>query len=264
MSISFATMAVPFAGRAWAETARRVEEQGYHTLLLPDTLHTPSPFPALAAAAAVTTALRLRPNVIAAPLRTAAATVRETAALQVLSDGRFELGIGIGRPDAAAEAERLGQPWGSATARRAHLAETVAAVRTGVDPVPPIVIATSGPRMLALAGRIADRVVLAAGPQVTEDDLAGMVAVVRDNAERPVAFTVQLMGIGDAVPRWPGNWKVPSVDALRDAGSAAVLPGDPDEAAEILRHRHEKYGIDEVIVPGDIADAFAPIMALLR
>ncbi|MFI5780025.1 LLM class flavin-dependent oxidoreductase [Nocardia sp. NPDC051570] len=263
MSIRFGLMTVPFSGRAWVQTARTAEQQGFQTLMLPDSLNTPSPFPALAASAAVTETLRLRPNVLAAPLRSAAATVRETAALQHLSDGRFELGIGVGRPDAAGEAERLGRPWGSAGSRRAQVAETVAAVRAGVDPAPPVVIATSGQRMLILAAQIADRISLAAGPQATEDDLAAMIALVRDNTDRPVAFTTQLMGIGDRMQRWPGSWNIPSADALRAANSAGVLPADPVEAAAIIEHRHEKYGIDEVIVPSDLADAFAPIMERL-
>ncbi|MBF6173183.1 LLM class flavin-dependent oxidoreductase [Nocardia blacklockiae] len=264
MTLRFATMQVPRSGADWARTARTAEERGYHTLLLPDTLNTASPFPALAAAAAVTTTLRLRPNVLAAPLRPAAATVRETAALQLLSDGRFELGIGIGRPDAQAETERLGLPWGSATARRDHLAATVAAVRAAVDPAPPVVIAASGPRMLALAAEIADRVLIALLPHATEDDLATAVARVRDHTDRPVAFTTQLVGIGDEMPRWPGSWTVPDAAALRAAGAVGLLPADPGAAAEVLRQREEKYGIDELIVPGDLADAFAPVLERLR
>ncbi|NUS44097.1 MAG: LLM class flavin-dependent oxidoreductase [Mycobacteriaceae bacterium] len=86
----------PRSGSEWVGAVQDAQRQGYDTLLLPDTLTTPSPFPALAAAAAVTTTLRLRPNVLAAPLRSPAATAREVAALQLLSDGRFELGIGAG------------------------------------------------------------------------------------------------------------------------------------------------------------------------
>ncbi|MET8862406.1 LLM class flavin-dependent oxidoreductase [Nonomuraea sp. NPDC004580] len=52
------------AGRApdagvWTGLARRAESLGYATLLAPDTLGTFSPFPALAAAAAATTSLRV-------------------------------------------------------------------------------------------------------------------------------------------------------------------------------------------------------------
>lgn len=95
--------------REWSETARRLESSGVSTLLVPDTTGTPSPFIALAAAAAVTTELRVGTWVLAAPFRTPAAVVRETAALQWISAGRFELGIGAGLPfvEAAAEEQLL-------------------------------------------------------------------------------------------------------------------------------------------------------------
>src|SRR4051812_37483467 len=83
---------------AWADRARGFEEEGYSTLLVPDTLWTPSPFLALAAAAAGTSTLRLGTWVIASPFRRPAEVVRETKTLQELSGGRFELGIGAGRP----------------------------------------------------------------------------------------------------------------------------------------------------------------------
>src|SRR4051794_3920894 len=117
-SVRTAVIATPDAAAGtWTEVALGLETAGWETLLIPDTLWTPSPFPALAAAAAVTTRLRLRTWVVAAPLRTPGALVREVAALQLLSGGRFELGIGAGRPDAQGEAERLGMPWGSAVER---------------------------------------------------------------------------------------------------------------------------------------------------
>src|SRR4051812_6396812 len=139
----------PASGEDWLATARRVETLGYDTLLLPDTIHTPSPFPALAAAAAATSTLRVGPWVLAAPFRAPAVVVRETAALQLLSGGRFELGIGTGRPDAAAEAQLLGEAWGSAADRIARLVDVVAAVREQASPVPPVVVAGAGPRVLA-------------------------------------------------------------------------------------------------------------------
>lgn len=261
MSMKFAIVITPRSGTEWASAARDAEQQGYRTILLPDTLNTPSPFPALAAVAAVTSTVRLRPNVLAAPLRTAAATVRETAALQLLSDGRFELGIGSGRPDAGSEAERLGMPWGSAAERRAQLADTIAAVRAAVDPAPPVVVAASGPRMLAAAAEFADRILLAAGPQVTEAELADMVRVVRDNTDRDIRFSHQLIGIGDRLPYWTSTRLGLTIDELRAAGAAGVLDADPAAAAEVLENRRAKYGIDEVIIPGELSGAFAPVLA---
>ena len=150
------------SGRDWANQARTTEGQGFTSLLMPDTLWTPSPFPTLAAAAAVTSTLRLRTWVIAAPLRSPAVVVRESSALQLLSDGRFELGIGTGRPDAEREAELLGVPWGTAGDRIAQVEQDHPAVREQVSPVPQIVVTAAGPRMIAAAGRSADRV--APGP----------------------------------------------------------------------------------------------------
>ncbi len=262
MTIRFGTMLVPQSASSWTTAARTAEQQGYHTLLLPDTLNTPSPFPALAAAAAVTTTLRLRPNVLAAPLRTATTVVREATALQLLSDGRFELGIGVGRPGAESEAQRLGLPWGSPGQRRAHLIDIVGAVRAAVDPVPAVMVAAAGPRMLTAAAEFADRIVVAAPLQATEQEVAQLFSLVRDSTDRPIPFTGQLAGMGDRMAWSPGG----NVEAaqLREAGAFGILPADPDAAADILRERQDKYGIDELIVPGDLAEAFAPVLEYFR
>ncbi|MFE3321028.1 LLM class flavin-dependent oxidoreductase [Nocardia sp. NPDC059195] len=94
----FGIVLMPQSGVEWTRTVTEAESQGYRTLMLPDTLYTPSPLIALAAAAAVTDNLRLRPNVLAAPFRSAATTVRETSALQLLSNSRFELAAHPPRP----------------------------------------------------------------------------------------------------------------------------------------------------------------------
>ncbi|WP_225727644.1 MULTISPECIES: LLM class flavin-dependent oxidoreductase [unclassified Nocardia] len=260
MSMRFGIILVPRSGPEWVRDTRAAEHQGYHTILLPDTLHTPSPLPCLAAAAAATTAIRLRPNVLAAPFRDIAGTVREVAALQLLSTGRFELGIGVGRPDAAAEAEKLGRPWGTAAERRTLLFETVAAVRASVQPPPPVVIAASGPKMLAAAAAIADRILLAAGPESTEQNLADMVRIVRDHTDRDIRFTSQLIGIGDQLPYWTANRLGHTPAGLRAAGAAGLLPPDPADAIEILEFHRDKYAIDELLVPAELSPAFTPIL----
>ncbi|WP_278260540.1 LLM class flavin-dependent oxidoreductase [Nocardia sp. AG03] len=257
----FGIILTPRSGTEWTRDVVDAERQGYQTLLLPDTLFTASPLPALAAAAAVTRDLRLRPNVLAAPLRTTGTTVREVAALQLLSDGRFEFGIGTGRPDARAEAEKLGLPWGSAAERRDHLIETVRAVRAQVDSAPPVVIAASGPRMLATAAEHADRILLAAAPTATEDDLARMVGTVAEHTDREVRYTLQLVGLGDRLPTWLTTRLGHTAEQLRAAGAAGLLPSDPQAAVHILEARRERLGIDELIVPGELAPDFAPILA---
>lgn len=81
---------------AFTETARRAEDQGYSTLLVPDHLRTFSPAVAMATAASVTTTLRLGSFVLNNDFRHPAIVAQETATLDLLSDGRYELGIGAG------------------------------------------------------------------------------------------------------------------------------------------------------------------------
>lgn len=261
MSMKFGIVVVPRSGAEWVRAVQGAEKQGYQTILLPDTVHTPSPFPALAAAAAVTSTVQLRPNVLAAPLRTPAATVREVAALQLISDGRFELGIGVGRPGAEAEAEKLGATWGSAKERRALLIETIFAVRAEVNPAPEVVIAASGPQMLAAAAGVADRILLAAMPQATPDDLGEMVRIARDSTDRDLHFTLQLSGVGDQLPYFLRESLGLTAADLRTMDAAGIVAADPIAAAESINYGGDKYGIDELLIPGELAQAFAPILA---
>ena len=80
---------------AWIRTARRVEELGYATLLMPDrvTVGSLAPIPALAVAAQATTSLRIGSYVFCNDFRHPALLARDIATLDFLSDGRFELGV---------------------------------------------------------------------------------------------------------------------------------------------------------------------------
>lgn len=258
---SFGVILVPRSAAEWSTQVRRAELQGYASVLLPDTTFTPSPFPALAAAAAVTTTITLRPWVLAAPLRHPAVTAREVSALQLLSDGRFELGIGAGRPDAQQEAETFGMPWGTPTRRRQQVRETVEAVRAAIAPAPPVIVAAGGPRLLADAAEYADRISLAAQPQASVDDLAPMVEIVRTAGSVPISY--QLVGIGDRLPFVTATKFGHTPDSLRHAGAAGMLSGDPDTAAKELIELRDRFGIDELLVPGELADDFVPVMQRL-
>ena len=94
----FGVVAAPYGDAAhWRATARRAADLGYDTLLVPDGLQLLAPGPALAMAAA-TADIRIGTWVYAAPLRPPYATAWEAHSLTVLTDGRFEMGIGTGRP----------------------------------------------------------------------------------------------------------------------------------------------------------------------
>src|SRR3954447_24031118 len=260
-----AVVATPAApGPSWGDVVQGLEAVGWGTLLVPDTLWTPSPFPALAAAAAATTRLHLRTWVVAAPLRTPGALVREVSALRLLSADRFELGIGPGRPDAQAEAERLGAPWGSASGRIERVVAAVGAVRAQVAPAPAVAVAAGGNRMIqAAAGLVIgteDRIALAVGPLATLEELAQAADRVHTLAGRRVRLSHQITSIGDAVPAWLARGGL-EAGLLRDRGASGWFPADdPDAVAAELVRRADEPGIDEVVVPAELAGAFAPVL----
>ena len=80
----------------WLALARRAEQDGYSTLLIPDHVGRLSTFPALMAAAAVTERIRLGTYVLNQDFRPPAVLAQEAAAVQLLTNGRLELGIGAG------------------------------------------------------------------------------------------------------------------------------------------------------------------------
>ncbi|RCG30399.1 LLM class flavin-dependent oxidoreductase [Sphaerisporangium album] len=113
----------------WAGLARRAEELGYSTFLTPDTLNTLPPLLALSAAASATTSIGLGTFVLAVPYRRPEQVAWEVAGLGFLSGGRFELGLGVGRPDAREDSARLGVPFGTHDQRIRQLEEMIRQVR---------------------------------------------------------------------------------------------------------------------------------------
>ena len=164
----------------WADKARKVERLGYSVLLVPDHLaELLAPFPALAAAAAATTRLRVGTGVLNNDLRHPLLTAREAATLDVLSDGRLELGIGAGHMQS--EYAQMGLAFDAGATRVERLAEAVVIVKRLLEgeavsfagrhyrvtahtlhprpiqrPRPPLFIGGNAPRLLAVAAREAD------------------------------------------------------------------------------------------------------------
>jgi len=105
----------------WLARVRRIADSGYSTLLMPDfPLLQPAPGPTLATAAALTD-LRVGTWVYASPLRPAWLTAWEAHSLSQLTDGRFELGIGTGRPGIDDELRDKGMPAAETRGRSAGL-----------------------------------------------------------------------------------------------------------------------------------------------
>jgi alkanesulfonate monooxygenase SsuD/methylene tetrahydromethanopterin reductase-like flavin-dependent oxidoreductase (luciferase family) len=118
----------------WRDRVRRIADSGYSTLLMPDVPQwQPAPGPTLAFAAALAD-LRVGTWVYASPLRPAWSTAWEAHSLSVLTDGRFEMGVGTGRPGIEDELRELGLPVVPPGERLAQVHETVTALRDLDDP----------------------------------------------------------------------------------------------------------------------------------
>ena len=171
----------PSRSRAeWVEKARRIEALGYDALTVPDHLtELLAPVPALVSAAEATTAIRLGTNVLNNDFRHPVLVAREAATIDLLTGGRFLLGLGAGY--VKAEYEQAGLVFDRGGVRVERLAEAIAVIKglmtgeavtfagrhyriTGHKihplpvqrPYPPIAIGGNGRQLLTLAAREAD------------------------------------------------------------------------------------------------------------
>jgi probable F420-dependent oxidoreductase len=167
------------SGKELTELARKAEDLGYSTLFVPDHFvedHDLAPPVALAHVAAVTERLRIGPLVLGNDYKHPVVLAREMATLDLLSDGRLELGIGAGWM--TADYEKAGISLDRPGVRIARLAESIAILKglfadgpftfagdhyqvTELDgqpkpvqrPYPPFLLGGGAPKILALAAR---------------------------------------------------------------------------------------------------------------
>jgi probable F420-dependent oxidoreductase len=197
------------------EIVSRAEDLGYAALLFVDHLTArPAPLIAAAAALARTTRLRVGTQVIAAPLHHPVLLAKEVTTLDLLSDGRFDFGVGAGWPRDSdfgrADFDQTGIDPGDARARVDRLVETVAVFERfqasterwdhhgqswqlrNIEPFPvsgprrrtPLVIGGAGQRLLRFAACHADIVNIAPRPPVAGRTAAGGLAFGTTMAEQ--------------------------------------------------------------------------------
>src|SRR6266550_1793076 len=153
----------------WRARVRRIADSGYSTLLMPDVRQwQPAPGPTLAFAAALAD-LRVGTWVYASPLRPAWSTAWEAHSLSVLTEGRFEMGIGTGRPGIEDELRERGLPVLSPGERLTQVRQTIKTLRDldGAGLHTPVVMAVRGPKSQALAAEVADIVTFVLPPDET-------------------------------------------------------------------------------------------------
>ncbi|WP_240977262.1 LLM class flavin-dependent oxidoreductase [Planctomonas sp. JC2975] len=244
---------------SWQDSARRIADLGYSTLLMPDVPgFQPAPGPALAIAAAAAD-LRVGSWVYAAALRQPWSTAREAHSLTMLTGGRFEMGIGLGRPGIETE---QGLPKVSGAERLRRVQETISVLREldGPEQRTPVVMAVRGPRSRELAAEVADTVtfVLDAG-----DDRVLIERSVREFAAgRDIELAQHVGVVGDARAAFMA---APGTDtaALRAADSLFRLPDDPSAVVDELQRRREEIGLSYYVFGAAFAELLAPAVGQL-
>jgi probable F420-dependent oxidoreductase len=268
--------------------ARHVEGLGYDTLVMPD--HFGARFalaPALVLAAEATSRLRVGSLVYDNDFRHPALLAQEVASIDLLTDGRFEFGLGAGW--LKSEYDAAGLPFDEGVTRVERMAEALQVFKalfsampvthqgrfyklTGLTgsakpkqgPHPPVLIGGGGRRLLTLAAHEAD--IISIMPRSRRDG-SGL----EDADASPEAFTRKVAWIRDAAGgRFSAielNTLVQTVvitDKPRDAAAPLakeygmevdevfetplLLIGSVDQIAEALQQRRERFGLSYITV----------------
>ena len=298
-----AEMMQPFASLSWADSARRLESLGYSTLVVPDHFHEGlGPITAMATAAMATSTLKVAPIVFNTDLRHPAVLARELASIDVLSEGRLEVGLGAGynpldyrrsgiamdqpgvRVDRLIEhATVLRSLWSAAPTNFAgehyrieHLDGTPKPFTTGG---PPLLIAGGGKRMLRFAAQHADIIgVNVALPTVPDE------ASARDGLPASIDAKFEQIRIeaGERFADLEFNAWLSVCQVTDDAGavgqrlsarfgappedvlaSPLILVGTIEEMVDRLEQRRARWEYSYFVVQQQCIDDFAPVVATL-
>lgn len=290
------------ASRAeWIELIHKIDDLGYHSVTMPDHFDDQlAPAVALMAAADASERLRIGALVWCNDYRHPVVFAKEAATLDLLSDGRLELGIGAGWM--VSDYEEAGMTYDRPGVRIERMVEAVEVLKGlfGDDPFsyrgqhytienlqatpkpvqrphPPFLIGGGGPRFLRLAGANADIVGinpnLAAGaitPEIGSDATAERyeekIGWVREGAgDRFDDIELQIRTFFVVVT----DDRLATAEALaggvgmtveQGLESPLALVGNPSQIAEDLRLRRERFGFSYVVVGQDQYEAFAPVV----
>jgi probable F420-dependent oxidoreductase len=285
----------------WREVAREAEALGYSTLLLADHFGRQlAPVPALVAAADATRTLRVGTFVLDNDFRHPAAVAKEAATVDLLTDGRLELGIGAGWN--VADYQKAGIPFEPAGTRVSRLIEAVHIIKAffaggtvtfrgrwyqldNLDavpepvqrPRPPLMLGGAGRRMLTLAAREADILnfpdrpssgVSTAGNAALGLRFDEQMAIVRAAAGDRYS---QLELSNLCIPRITDQVAdtIDGLAALMQTTPAVVLDmpgalvGSRDAIVEKLQANRARFDLSYPVIPGALIRDMAPVVARL-
>lgn len=289
----------------WVEMAHKAEANGYDVLTMPDHFDDQlAPVPALMTAADATTSLRIGALVWDNDYKHPLVLAKELATMDVLSDGRLEIGIGAGWM--RSDYDTAGMQYDSPGVRIDRFIEGVAVIRghMGSDdfsfngnhytitnlnglpkpiqqPCPPILVGGGGKRVLTYAAQEVDIVGIngtltagVVGPEaiasMTAEAVDEKVAIVADaGAHRlnDIEMNVRAFFVNVTDNRSEAVSGMASLIRVPEEmieSTPFALIGSPQSIIEDLLARRERWGFSYVIVGAQDIESFAPVVAALR
>jgi probable F420-dependent oxidoreductase len=292
------------SAKGWAELARRTEAAGYEVLTMPDHFTDQlAPVPALMAAASATTTLRVGALVFDNDYKHPVVLAKELATIDLLSDGRLDIGLGAGWM--ISDYEEAGMPYDSPKVRIDRFIEGVAVIRGAMaegpfsfsgdhytitnyngqpKPVqarPPLLIGGGGKRVLTYAAREADIIGIngtltagVVGPEALStmtaesvDEKVAIVAAAGAHRINDIEMNIRTFFVkvtNNRAATVDGLSSMFGVDADMIDASPFALIGSVEECIEQLLERRERWGLSYTIVGAENIDECAPIVAALR
>ncbi|MEY4220428.1 MAG: hypothetical protein RL280_712 [Actinomycetota bacterium] len=291
------------SARGWAELARRAEGTGYDVFTMPDHFTDQlAPIPALMAAADATTKLRIGALVFDNDYKHPVVLAKELATMDLLSDGRVEIGLGAGWM--ISDYEEAGMPYDSPKVRIDRFIEGVAVIRGAMadgpysfsgdhynitnyngqpKPVqkrPPLLIGGGGKRVLSYAAREADIIGIngtltagVVGPEALStmtaesvDEKVAIVAAAGAHRLNDIEMNIRTFFVKVTDDREKTIEGISSMFGVAkemiDASPFALI-GSVESCIEQLLERRERWGFSYTIVGAENIDECAPIVAAL-
>jgi len=292
------------SGADWVATARKAEELGYSALLMPDHYGDQlGVIPALTAAAAATTNLRVGSLVFANDFRHPALLAKDTATIDLLSDGRLEVGVGAGWMDD--DYRWTGVPHDSAGTRISRMIEAIEVLRGlwGPEPFsysgehytitemngmpkpvqaggPPLIVGGGGKRVLSTAARLAD--IVGVNPNVGAGSFgpAAIASMSADATDEKLTWVRDAAGdrfddLEISILKFVTNVTddrdavaekvggAMGIDAATILASPHTMVGSAEQIADELVEQRDRWQGSYVTVQLDAIDTFAPVVAAL-
>ena len=290
--------------KEWVDLAKTAEDHGFSSFTMPDHFTDQlAPVPALMSAADATKNLRIGALVWDNDYKHPVVLAKELATLDLLSDGRLEIGIGAGWM--ATDYEQSGMVYDkpgvridrflegleiikramsgekfSFTGQHYKITDYVSAPLPVQRPCPPILIGGGGPRVLKLAAQLAD--IVGINPSLKDgvvnaetishmsaEAVSEKIKIVQSAASsrmQDIELNIRtfLVNIRDSADEAiNGTANMLKVDPKMVADSPFALMGPPAKIAEDLLARRERWGLSYIIVGGEDVNSFAPVIQIL-